>query len=126
MKYVCALGAAAVLLSVASAQKKCGGTDLSADSDPTSLGSMGLACGTMCTGNGLNATWKPILVMSMPMACSDQKKVGTKEKCLHDTEKAKDPTTGKFPLRDPPICQVSHARAPNLRRRCSHSLLSRR
>jgi hypothetical protein len=105
--------------------KKCGGTDLSADSDPTSLASMKLSCGTMCAGHGLNATWKPILVATMPMACSDGKST-TQEKCLYETDKPKDPTTGKFPLKDPPICQVSHARAPNLRRRCSHSLLSRR
>jgi hypothetical protein len=105
--------------------KKCGGTDLSADSDPTSLASMKLSCGTMCTGGGLNATWKPALVATMPMACSDGKST-TQEKCLYETDKPKDPTTGKFPLKDPPICQVSHARAPNLRRRCSHSLLSRR
>lgn len=104
MKYVCALGAAAVLLSVASAQKKCGGTDLSADSDPTSLASMKLSCGTMCTGGALNATWKPALVQFMPMACSDGKST-TQEKCLYETDKPKDPTTGKFKLKDPPICQ---------------------
>lgn len=81
--------------------KKCGGTDLTADSDPTSLGSKGLACGTMCTGNGLNATWKPILVATMPMQCADQQKMGTKEKCLYDGKDA----AGKPKLRDPPICQ---------------------
>ena len=112
----CPAGNAAPAPPGGSTAKKCGGNDLTADSDPTSLNSMGLSCGTMCAGHALNATWKPILMMMLPMACTDQKKVGTKEKCLHDTEKPKDPKTGKYPLREPPICQVSHARAPNLRR----------
>jgi hypothetical protein len=130
MNHLCALlgaTAAAALLTTASAQqgKKCGGTDLSADSDPTSLASMQLSCGTMCASHGLNATWKAALVTTMPMACSDGKST-TQEKCLYDTDKGKDPKTGKFPLKDPPICQVSHARAPNLRRPCSRSQLSTR
>lgn len=74
-----------------------GATDASAGSDPTSLASAGLTCGTMCIKGELNVSWSQSLHALYAMGCVSAK--NDEKKCLYEDDGKK--------KKDPPMCTFS-------------------